>query len=283
MKILKKVIISILTIVLIDLISLLIYSVTIEDVLVNGILKSGLSNNLKETIDYAEVENVAEEELTIDKNTFNEILQTDEMKELMNNIINDMIDELASEEIDINNLEIDKELINYLKENQETIGDKIGVDITDEMLEETEKKLKDSHVGELIDKSLSKTKGEMSSIEKNSLRYYQILNEKKTKYFLLIAIIITLILIAFIEKSIYKWIKQLSYAMFISGLFVIISGYSLAFIITSKMKDINVNVSYITNIGYITMLFGALVSILYFVFKKYLIKEDENEISQISK
>ena len=275
MKIIKKIIIALLNILLIDLIIILVLNCTIKKLLVDELLIESFKQN-----NSLISENVSNNSpFIINNKVLEETLQDDEVKEILGKFIDDVISNISKEEQEnINIEELEKKVIEYTKEHKKELEEKTGVEITDEMINETSKLLNDGDVKKSFEQEINNYKNNITEEEKMALKFYNFITSKDLRTIIIILIIVNILLIAILQKSIYKWIKNLSRAMYISGLSIVILGLAIKYLI-STLTLLVINPKEIFIIGISLIVFGLLINIVYRIMEKYYIKENKYDIS----
>lgn len=275
MKIIKKIIIALLSILLIDLIIILVLNCTIKKLLVDELLIESFKQN-----NPLISENVSNNSpFIINNKVLEETLQDDEVKEILGKFIDDVISNISKEEQEnINIEELEKKVIEYTKEHKKELEEKTGVEITDEMINEASKLLNDGDVKKSFEQEINNYKNNITKEEKMALKFYNFITSKDLRTIIIILIIVNILLIALLQKSIYKWIKNLSRAMYISGLSIVILGLAIKYLI-STLTLLVINPKEIFIIGISLIVFGLLINIVYRIMEKYYIKENKHEIS----
>ena len=275
MKIIKKIIIALLSILLIDLIIILVLNCTIKKLLVDELLIESFKQN-----NPLISENVSNNSpFIINNKVLEETLQDDEVKEILGKFIDDVISNISKEEQEnINIEELEKKVIEYTKEHKKELEEKTGVEITDEMINEASKLLNDGDVKKSFEQEINNYKNNITKEEKMALKFYNFITSKDLRTIIIILIIVNILLIAILQKSIYKWIKNLSRAMYISGLSIVILGLAIKYLI-STLTLLVINPKEIFIIGISLIVFGLLINIVYRIMEKYYIKENKHEIS----
>lgn len=282
MKLLKKFILSILTIILADLMIGLIICCTIQSVLVDNFLELSIRNKV-EVIPYKEPkynENDVNEEL------IKELMENEEIQKLMNQFIDEIIDELIDEngnEKELDELQLEKEVIKYIKENKEAIEEATGYEITDEAIEEASKKLNSEDNKKIIEQTIKNTKNSLTEEEKKALKLYRFFTSNKFKLILIISILIDTLLIIVLQKSLYLWIKNIAEAITISGLGIITLCGASKLVLAYTMQVENLNISSMLNIGIIQGIIGLILLIMYKVFEKIMKEDEKNAVSKVLK
>lgn len=276
MKIIRKLITGLLDLILIDLIVILVLNCSLKTFLIDDLLIESFKSD--STLIKGE-SNSKSTPFGIDSEVLEETLEDEEVKELLNDFIEDIINSMSedeSENIDIDELE--KKVIEYTKNNKEEIKEKTGVEITDEMIDEASKKLNEGDLEKAINQELTNYKKNMSKEEKIALKFYNIVTSEKLRMIIIVSIIINILLIALIQWSIYKWIRNLSRTMIVSGLSLIILSLGIKYLISTLTLLVIIPKDILT-IGIIIMVFGIIINIVYRLMTKYYIKENANEIS----
>ena len=243
MKIVKKIFTGLLTIILIDLIVLLVLNMSLKDFIVKEIIiNSIVTNNELISIDNSNIENP----IITNNEVIKEVLQDEQIQEDLSGFIDDFIKNLSDDDLEtLSTEEMQEEIITYVKALKQEINN--------------------------YKKNLTKE-------EKFAIKVFDFVNSEKLRIILIISIILDIILIALIQRSTYKWIKNLSYAMTIAGLSIIVLAMSLRYVI-STMTMVVINIKSITTLGIILLAFGIIIQIIYRLMIKYYIKENKNEIS----
>lgn len=275
MKIIKKIIIALLNILLIDLIIILVLNCTIKKLLVDELLIESFKQN-----NPLISENVSNNSpFIINNKVLEKTLEDEEVKEMLSEFIDDVINSISKEEQEnINIEELEKKVIEYTKEHRKELEDKTGVEITDEMINEASKLLDDGDVKKSFEQEINNYKNNITKEEKMALKFYNFITSKDLRTIIIILIIVNILLIAILQKSIYKWIKNLSRAMYISGLSIVILGLAIKYLI-STLTLLVINPKEIFIIGISLIVFGLLINIVYRIMEKYYIKENKYDIS----
>ena len=275
MKIIKKIIIALLNILLIDLIIILVLNCTIKKLLVDELLIESFKQN-----NPLISENVSNNSpFIINNKVLEKTLEDEEVKEMLSEFIDDVISNISKEEQEnINIEELEKKVIEYTKEHKKELEEKTGVEITDEMINEASKLLNDGDVKKSFEQEINNYKNNITKEEKIALKFYNFITSKDLRTIIIILIIVNILLIAILQKSIYKWIKNLSRAMYISGLSIVILGLAIKYLI-STLTLLVINPKEIFIIGISLIVFGLLINIVYRIMEKYYIKENKYDIS----
>lgn len=290
MKILKSILTSFLTLILTLLISVLIVSITFKDLLIEDILYEGFKSTIINK-DYKEknltLNDIINEDGVITDNDFvNEILESPEIKELVNKYLDKIITTIADENVsvdELNEFNLNQDMINYIKENKEVLSEKTGIEITDEMIEEASEKIEEIDTKKIVKQTVENVRNNLSPQEKQLLKAYNFITSSSLKIYLIIGIIITLLLIAIIKKSLYKWIRNLSNAMILAGTATLIISKGFEIII-SKMIQVQeiIKLESMSTLSMKVLICGVIVYIIYKLISIFIVKENKNEVSKVS-
>ena len=252
MKWYKKLLVGILAFILIDLIGLLAISFNLKNILVNGIIKETIIEQLTPR-EYKDAKYVIPEE-EINKITDNEevreILNSKEVQELLNKYLDMTVNSLIDEE-SIDEINLEHDMLEFLKENKDVLEQKVGKEITDEMIDNAEEQFEGKDMTKAFKQTLKNTKQNMSETEVTFLKGYSLLISTKFKVLLFILMIIDLLLIAIIQKSLYKWIKTLGKCLLIGGIGIILISIIVSKIVStlSEINSFNTNSLLYSGIG----------------------------------
>ena len=283
----KKFAITLLNILLILNILVLVVSYTFKDIFINGILMETIKTKINQ-VEYKEpnqtIKDVITEEGVITNNELvNEILQSKEIQDLINQYMNQVIDQLLDENqepIEFDPLELEKDMMNYIKQNKIVLEEKTGIEITDELVEETFLKINQEDLKKATLQKMENTKKNLSIKEKMFLRLYKILISKKIKILLWILLGINIIIRIIMEKSWVTWIKVVSNLSIISGILSIALSLGIKKIIVSILGNINIQTTPLSRVG-LYLIIGGFVTFLTYKFVSVLIG-GKNEVSQVS-
>ena len=276
MRVIKKIIIGILDFILIDLIILLVLNCTLKTFLIEDLLVESFKSD-SNIIKGDESSNTTP--FGIDSEIFEETLEDEEVKELLNGFIEDIINTMSDENMEnIDMDELERKVIEYTKENKEAIQEKTGVEITDEMIDEASKRIDEGDIERAVNQELTNYKNNMTKEEKMAIKAYSIVTSEDFRLVILASILVNILLIALVQKSLYKWIRNVSHAMIISGLSLVTLAYGIKYLITTLTLLVIIPKDILT-IGVILLVFGIIINTVYRLMTKYYIKEKKNEIS----
>lgn len=281
MKIIKKILIAILSIILVDLISILVFSFNLKKIIVNGVIKEIITVEMTK-------QNNNEGNFIITKETINQITDDEQIREILNsqeveNLINKYLDLTIDSMIDeknLDNIELEKDMLNFLEDNKEKLEKVAGKEITEEALIETKKQLEDKDWSRSYKQTIQNTSRNLTKNEKIVLKGYNFLISAKFKIIISFLILVNLLLIAIIQKSLYKWIKILAKASIIASIMITIISIVTKIIVikSTSLKSFNINSLLVSAMTLIIS--GIILLILYkIIFKK---KEDQYDLSKTS-
>ncbi len=281
MKFVKKIILGFLVVLLVNLFVALTLNIDLSSVIVNGVIKEVVKQQIISK-DFEEANTIGES-ITSNEQV-NEILNSKEVQELINKYVEISMESIANEE-EIDEISLEEDMIQYIKENKKILEEKIGVDITDEMIEKTTEDIKSQELNKTLKEALQKAKEEIPEKDKVFLKGYVFLTSIKLRLLLIGAIILDILLIAIIQMSLYKWIKNVGDALLSSGVGITIMSLIVK-LTTSRMLNIEIlHTEILTKHGVMQLVLGLVIIVTYKVISKKVQRKKEaisNEISEES-
>ena len=281
MKFVKKIILGFLVVLLVNLFVALTLNIDLSSVIVNGVIKEVVKQQIISK-DFEEANTIGES-ITSNEQV-NEILNSKEVQELINKYVEISMESIANEE-EIDEISLEEDMIQYIKENKKILEEKIGVDITDEMIEKTTEDIKSQELNKTLKEALQKAKEEIPEKDKVFLKGYVFLTSIKLRLLLIGAIILDILLIALIQMSLYKWIKNVGDALLSSGIGITIMSLIVK-LTTSRMLNIEIlHTEILTKHGVMQLVLGLVIIVTYKVISKKVQRKKEaisNEISEES-
>lgn len=264
MKWYLKLLKSFLFILLINLIILLSISYNVKQLLIDGIMIETITEKIIKQDYNTENYTISEEQINTitDDEKIREILKSKEIQELLNKYLDITVDTIIDEET-IEEVELEKDIIDYLNNNKESLSKAVGQEITEEMITKTQEQLEGKDMSKSFKQTLINTKNHMSDEEKIMIKGYKILKSNILRIVVIFCIIITLILIAIIQNSFYKWIHTLGVAITISGLLLIGMNYILKQIIWQTTKSFVINSNSFLYSSIMILLIGIFIITIY--------------------
>lgn len=268
MKVIKKILIVILTIININIVVSLIVSFNFQKVIVDGVVKETFksaisSNNYKEpNIQINESATSSKDLVTTSDERINKILESDTIQELIQDYMDKTLKSLDNPE-ELENIDFEQDVINYLKENKDVIETSSGVEITDEMLNETKENLEERDFNKLVKQKIRNTSNNMTQQEKEVLKIYSFIISKKFKIFLGLLFLINSVIITILINPKHKVINNIGLSLLIGGLETIIMSYVLKSIIINYTNLTNFNIGSLINCSLIITIIGLIVILVY--------------------
>lgn len=268
MKVIKKILIVILTIININIVVSLIVSFNFQKVIVDGVVKETFksaisSNSYKEpNIQINESATSSKDLVTTSDERINKILESDAIQELIQDYMNKTLKSLDNPE-ELENIDFEQDVINYLKENKDVIETSSGVEITDEMLNETKENLEARDFNKLVKQKIRNTSNNMTQQEKKVLKIYSFIISKEFKAFLGLLFLINSVIITILINPKHKVITNIGLSLLIGGLETIIMSFVLKLIIINYTNLTNFNIGSLINCSLIITIIGLIVILVY--------------------
>lgn len=285
----RKFLIGLLVFILINVIGLLILSFSLKSILVDGIVKEVIVNQIDlpifENSNYQYRYEINNDEninkITTDERV-KELLKSDEVTELIDKYMDMIIDSYIDED-NLNQIELEKDMINYLENNKDKIERITGQEITQETIDQTKEQIKDMNIDNKVKESIKKSKKTMPKETIKVLKGYKFLISLKFKIILFIIMIVDILLIALLQKSIYKWIKLFAISLTTNGILTLITG-GVVYLIVYTFTRVNFNIKFVMILGIIITIIGILIQVVYDIIIKNITNKEvnNNEVSQIS-
>ena len=282
MKVVKKILIGLLIFILIDLIAALAISFNIKSIIIDGVIKETIKHQVTANEYNENSYTISEEQIKeiTDDERIQEILNSQEVQDLLekylDTTINGLIDESTLDEV-----ELEKDMLEFLKENKQVLEDKVGVEITDEMIDQVTEQAEGKDLTRAYKDSIRNSSRTMTTTEKTVLKGYNYIISNSFRILIIVLMIIDLLLIAILQKSFYKWIKSMSHSMIISGIGIIIMSVISSTIVKNMTSVDTFNTSSLTYTGIGITIVGIIILIIYTIIIKIIEKKkaNSNEIS----
>ena len=284
MEIIKKILIAILVLVLIDIIFALAISFNLKKILVNGVIKETIVERITPKSYSEESYVITEEQIKeiTDDPQIQEILNSPEIQQLMEKYLDTTVDGLIDEE-NLDEVALEQDMIKFLKDNREVLEKKVGKEITDEMIDDTYKQLEGKDMTRAYTQSVINAGKSLTTTEKKVLKGYKFLISKKFRIILFIAMIIDLLLIALLQWSFYKWIKTFGKTLIASGVGIIVASIVSSAIVMNAANLKHFDTSSLTITGVVITIVGIVIVISYIIVSKIIEKkDDEIEVPKFS-
>lgn len=268
MKAIKKILIVILTLINIGVVVSLIVSFNFQKVIIDGVIKETFkstisSNNYKEpNIQINESATNTKDLVTTSDERINKILESDAIQGLIQDYLDKTLKSLDNPE-ELQNIDFEQDVIDYLKENKDVIESSTGVEITDEMLNETKKTLEEKDFNKLVKQKIRNTSNNMTPQEKKVLKVYSFIISKEFKLFLSLLFIVNSVIITLLIKPKHKVITNIGLSLLIGGLETIIMSFILKLIVINYTNLTNFNIESLINSSLIITIIGLIVILVY--------------------
>ena len=259
----KKVLNVILTFLLLNLICILVISINLKTIIIDGVIKEVIKTEIVNN-DYKEPNTISSEdikEITSDPK-IQEILNSPEIQELINKYLDITINGILDED-DLNDVKLEQDIYDYIKENKEVIEEKANVKIDDETIEKVKEMKEAKQLSRKFINTIKSKKNSITKTEKVVLKGYKTFTSIGFQLIVLGIILVDLLVIGLINKSIIKVIKELGIASIISGIFTSIMCIVVKIIVinNSVLKTFHMRNLLISSIGVIII--GILLMIIY--------------------
>lgn len=279
MKIIKNILIVILTFININLVVGLIVSINFPKVLsgtINDLLINEISyKNYKEPNIIINKDAKSTKDLvTTDSEEVNKILQSPAIQQLLEDYINKTISSINNPE-ELENIDFEKDAMNYIKQNQEKIEQATGVKITDEMLNNVQNDLEDKEINNVVKQRIKNTSKNLTKEEKVLLKGYSSFISPTCRIIIISVFLLNLLLIAIIKKSFVKWISNLGTSLLVGGIETIILSFAVKLIVSLKNSNINFNIKILIKWGLIIGVLGLIIIMVYNI----IIKKQRKELA----
>ena len=246
-----------------------------------NIIDTSFSKNYNKDDDKVKVEkNITFEEL-FGSSKYKELLKDKEVQELIQKYVDSTIEGITDPD-SIKNVDLSEDVINYIKENKEVLEKEYGIDISENEVDglkedEAFKNLTEDYINkvQIFSESLTKT-------QKNLIKAYNFLCGLTFKIIMIAIIIFNLLIIALLQKSLFKWINTLGINLLCSGLLTTVLGLIVYFSVKGIVSKMNLSLTsnflQIVIVGGIATVIGILLIIIYFIIKK---KSEDDGMEEI--
>ena len=259
----KKLGTIILFILLVNLCTIFMISINLKTIIVDGII----TETIKQTITNKEWKEANEDldlvqeidEITEDERV-RELLKSPEMQELINKYL-DMTIENMTEDEPLDEAELERDILEFLRDNKQELEEIVGQEITEEMIDKTEEQLEGKDLTKIYKQTVENTKRSMTESEKKVLKGYKLLTSTVFHIGIGIGILVVILGIGLIKWSILDTISITGKGVLTSGVFTIIMGVIVKFIVSyySSFNNMKLTSLYIT--GLIACIIGLMMII----------------------
>lgn len=272
MKIIKGILITIITIILSLLITVLVFSLNMKHVIneeiLNKLVKEEVTNQTIQ-IFKDELGNITDEEISNVKDIIN---NNEKFDVIVDKYIDDALLVLADENVN-STVDFKEDLKTIVTENKNILEEEFNIKISDSELEiAIEEVDKELNLNEEYNKIIQDVRNNLGEEGKTIFRVYNLLISDDFVTFVIIGILVSVLLIGLFKMSFYKWLLNLSISSFIASILTLISSVGLGLIINMALEELNENIRVnITNllISCLIIFVSAIVMlIIYFIIKK---------------
>ena len=255
MKVLKKILLFILSFIFFNLVGALFIIFSIKNIVQDKILNEAVKESVIPAItDTSELN-------TEQKSKMSEILNDDQVNEVINEFVEDVMNTMVDEDTTIDQSTIDK-IFDYFVENKEKIESVTGQEINTEDIEKVRESEEYKSFGETLSKSIEETSDSLSNTEVKALKLYLFIISNEFKYILIGLCILDLLLIMLVQWSLYKWIGTLGGAILGSGITILVFYVIINYIVDEYLAQnniiIDVDTSLLFLLGIGSIVFGLL-------------------------
>lgn len=283
MKFIKKTILGILVLFLTGLIILFTISIDLKKVIVNGVIMEVVKYQIS-TINYKEGNNEKDTifEYTTDNEQINEILRSKEVQDLVTKYL-DLTIESINDDDSLNEIDIEKDMMQYIRDNKSVLEEKIGMEITEEMIQKTEEQMQEQEVSKNLKEAIKEIRNNLTEKQKKTLKGYSLLTSLKIKIILILLMIIDCTFLFLLQKDDYKWVYVIANSIFSAGVGILLMSV-ISKIIISKMANIQIlKLSILITHGITEIVIGLIIMISYKIIRKIINKKKEGPVNEISK
>ncbi len=273
----KKIISFILTILITFLILILVLSYgikeaalnTISSVIVSDEVASGVGETIKEVYPEISYETLDQIEDTIKNSS--------ELEKITEKYFDSVVFAIEND-TDVSFPETKEELLNIINENENLLKEN-GIYVSEEKKNEiVDKAISSGAIEKTYEKISNEINENMPEVQKVMVTTYNNIISNQVRIIAWVGIIISIILIAFVKKSFYKFSFNVAIALFISGVIAallapLVSNFIADGISEALGREIVININNVINYGYICFALCALFTIVYLVLDKMVLGE----------
>lgn len=276
MKTIKKIFIALLTVVLLNFLIVFTVSLNLQKMVKEDLIKQIIKEEFL-TTDFQ----TDSKALLTENEKINDLLESKEAQEIVDKYLDITIDCFIDEEKNVE-VTIEEDLLNYLKNNKKFVEEKLGVEVTNEMIAQAKEQLESKELSNIFKQSINNSKNSMPKEAKTILKIYKYLISLQFQLILIAIILLDILLIAVLKSSLYKWLSTLGYTSIVAGIGLLIMSLIVKITIISISTLQEVSLSSLITAGIILILFGIILIIIKKILDIKLVKEDEHEVSKVS-
>jgi len=236
-------------------------------------MKKELTDNVVNTIVENSTSDISNEVIDEVKDT---IERNPEIKQMMDKYFDQAIDILSSND-STEKIDVSKELNGIINEGEKILNNH-GITMTEEQKEELNSIASSDEINHLVNDTIQEVKEDLPSSTKGMLKTYKSFTNGNMKIGVIAFIIVSLILIALLKKSYYKWLSNFGGSLLVSG---IILGIIFPFLFNTLLNiveaedDLGISISSLNTNGYILIFLGVICVVLNMAISRLMSKKRE--------
>ena len=282
MNIIKKILSGIITIILTSLILLLTINFDLKKIIVDGVITEVIKYQITSSMYKSGNKEKQKIEYKTDNEQINEILESDEVQELINKYLDLTVESMVDDD-HIDEIKVEEDIIKYIKENKKVLEEKTGVEITDEMIEQTKEQAEEQGISKNLIESIKKTRSNLTSTQKNVLKGYGLLTSMRLRITLIVMILICCALLFILQMKKFRWLKSISSSIMTAGILISAASVIVKIIVSRWAKIEILKTSILLTHGLIEIGIGIILLIIYFILKSIIKTPKEVNKNDISK
>ena len=199
-----------------------------------------------------------------------------EIKKMMDKYFDQAIDILSSDD-STGRIDVSKELSGLIDEGEKILNNH-GITMTEEQKEELNSIASSDEINNLVNDTIQEVKEDLPSSTRGILKTYKSLTSGSMKVGVIVLIIVSLVLIALLKKSYYKWLSNFGGALLVSGIIIGVVFpllFNTLLSIVEAEEDLGISVSSLNTNGYILIFLGIVSIVLNMVIPKFITKKRE--------
>ena len=265
----KKFLLGILSILLVFLSMALVFSYTINDICINTISSAVVKNEMTSRVidgiknNYPDVSNKTLEDIETT------ISNSDEINKITEKYFNNIINYVSNkEELKLPSTDKEIEKINNTTDNNK-------INISDSGKKKIIEYMNNKSLSKVYETTAKNLKENLSDDQAEVANFYNFFKSENTKIILVLAIIIDILLMMILLKSFYKWMVLTGSSLLVSGgmllIVVPLVANKISGVITNELigTSSSLNLNSINDFGYIMLLVGFALMVLYFVINSF--------------
>ena len=264
----KKVLVLFFSLLLMVIVFFLVINCTLKDILVESIIKENIKTQV--------MEQLKTDGKIPDDEKVNEIMESEEISNLLDKYLDYTINGVVDEE-NLEDVDVERDILKFLQDNKEVLEKEVGAEITDQMINDAVEKLDTRELTKSYKEAVKETSNNMTTSEKSLIKNFKYFLSEKFRIILIIAAVVTLLIIALIEWSFYKWLKALSIVLIVNSICFMTSSFVID-TLAKAASNVTIKMSNLLVVGIGLLIGGIVCYILYKVIDVVLKKKEEKEI-----